>query len=189
LRSRARAARSFISAESAESDFMVASFSTGVKSPPSMATATATSEGLSLSIRSPAQTALASGTCCSASAQALMMKSLTDSFTPRAFELAVELAAERQQRVEPDVAAQVEMRDGLLGLGQARGDGLAHPVELDLLVVAAAYIFMTCSRRGPAGIAADGRRGVWPRPGAGAARGRWRPPHRPSRCGHAGRSP
>ena len=47
-------------------------------------TATATSDGLSFRIRSPAQTAFASGTACSASAQALMMKSLTLSFTPRA---------------------------------------------------------------------------------------------------------
>jgi hypothetical protein len=54
-----------------------------VKSPPSMATATATSDGFSRSIRSPAQTVFAAGTACNAIAQALMMKSLTLSFTPR----------------------------------------------------------------------------------------------------------
>ena len=83
LRSRARAARSFISPDSAESDFRSASRITGVNRPPSIATATATSEGFSRRIRSPAQTALQSGTSCSASADALMMKSLTESLTPR----------------------------------------------------------------------------------------------------------
>ena len=63
LRLRARAARSFISADSAESDFLSASRRTGVNSPPSIATATATSDGFSRRTRSPAQTALQSGTC------------------------------------------------------------------------------------------------------------------------------
>ena len=49
-----------------------------------MATATATSTDFILSTRSPAQTALQSGTCWRAMAEALMMKSLTESFTPRA---------------------------------------------------------------------------------------------------------
>ena len=84
LRSLARVARSFISAESAESDLTSASLRTGVNKPPSMATATATSDGLRLNTRSPAQTAFASGTDCSAKAQALIMKSLIDSLTSRA---------------------------------------------------------------------------------------------------------
>ena len=62
---------------------MCASRITGVNRPPSIATATATSEGRSLTIRSPAQTALASGTAWSASAPALMMKSLTESLISR----------------------------------------------------------------------------------------------------------
>jgi hypothetical protein len=79
----ARAAKSFISADRADNDLVSASRSTGVKRPPSTATATATSDGLSFKIRSPAHTALALGTVCSASAQALMMKSLREILMPR----------------------------------------------------------------------------------------------------------
>ena len=44
------------------------------------------------STRSPAQTALASGICCRANAQALMMKSLTESLTPRSPSFALSCA-------------------------------------------------------------------------------------------------
>ena len=65
-----------------------------------------------------------------------MTKSFTESFTPRGFELLVELRAEGQKRVEADFAPEVEVRDRLLRLGQARGNDLAHPVELDFLELA-----------------------------------------------------
>ena len=75
----ARAARSFISLEMAESDLPSAFRITGVSNPPSIATATPTSECLKRRMRSPAQTAFAAGTRCKASASALMTKSLTES--------------------------------------------------------------------------------------------------------------
>ena len=75
----ARAARSFISLEMADSDLPSALRITGVSSPPSIATATPTSECLKRRMRSPAQTAFAAGTRCKASASALMTKSLTES--------------------------------------------------------------------------------------------------------------
>ncbi len=76
---RARAARSFISAEMVESVFCSALRITGVNSPPSIATATPTSEWRKRKVRSSAQTEFAAGTRCSASASALMTKSLTES--------------------------------------------------------------------------------------------------------------
>ena len=51
-----------------------------------------------------------------------------------AFEALVELAAELEQRVELDVDRQIDVRDLLLRLGQAAGDGLADVGELDRLV-------------------------------------------------------
>ena len=66
-----------------------------------------------------------------------MMKSLTERLDAARRQLPVQLGTELHQRVETDLAAQVEMRDGLLGLGQARGDGPAHPVKLDFLELAA----------------------------------------------------
>src|SRR6056297_1505607 len=48
------------------------------------------------------------------------------------------------------------MRHGLLGLGQARGDGLAHPVELDLLELAA----LVHGHDGISGGAGGGGRGL-----------------------------
>ena len=47
----------------------------------------------------------------------------------------VRLLAQLEQRVELDVHREIEMRDGLLGFGQPRGDGLAHAVERHFLVV------------------------------------------------------
>ena len=52
-------------------------------------------------------------------------------------ELLVQVTAEREQRIDLNVAAQVEMRYGLLGLSKPRGDGFAHAVEGDFLVLSA----------------------------------------------------
>src|SRR6266571_568742 len=78
FRARARAARSFISVEIAESDFSSPLRTTGVISPPLIATATPTSECLCLSMAPSVQVTFASGTRCRASASALMTKSLTE---------------------------------------------------------------------------------------------------------------
>ena len=75
----ARAARSFISLEIAESDLVSALRTIGVISPNGSATATPMSECLCLSSAASVQVTLASGTRCSASASALMTKSLTES--------------------------------------------------------------------------------------------------------------
>ena len=79
FRARARAAKSFISFEIAESDFVSALRTTGVISPPGIETAIPMSECLCLSMPPSVQVTLASGTRCSASASALMTKSLTES--------------------------------------------------------------------------------------------------------------
>ena len=47
-----------------------------------------------------------------------MMKVIDRQFDAAGFKLLVQLRAERQQRVQLDVAAQIEMRHGLLGFGQ-----------------------------------------------------------------------
>src|SRR5216684_1635797 len=77
--SRARAANSFISRAMAESVFASALRMTGVIRPPSIATATPMSLCLKRRMRSSAQIALAAGTRCSAAAQALISRSLTES--------------------------------------------------------------------------------------------------------------
>src|SRR5262245_38441302 len=78
-RLRARSARSRISLEISDSDLSSAWRMMGVNSPPSMATATPTSEYLWRNVPASVQVALAAGTWASASASALMAKSLTDS--------------------------------------------------------------------------------------------------------------
>ena len=55
-------------------------------------------------------------------------------FHAAALEALVELAPELEQRVELDVDGQIDVRDLLLGLGQAARDGLADVRELDLFV-------------------------------------------------------
>jgi hypothetical protein len=55
----------------------------GVKSPPSIATATPISEYLCRSVPASVHVTLAAGTCCNASASALMAKSLTESLYER----------------------------------------------------------------------------------------------------------
>ncbi len=45
----------------------------------------------------------------------------------------VGVLAQRQQPADIDVGGEIEMRDGLLGLHQPRGDGLAHAVERHFL--------------------------------------------------------
>jgi hypothetical protein len=120
---RARPARSFISAEIADSVFVSARRITGVNSPPSIATATATSECLtSDAVLGPH--AFASGTRWSANASALMTKSLTESLNPGFAVLVlrharVDLLAEREKGVQLDVERQVEMGNGLLRLDEA----------------------------------------------------------------------
>src|SRR5215475_9231735 len=79
LRNRARAERSFISAEISSRDLPSAPRITGVTRPLSIATATPTSERPKRRMRSSAHTAFAAGTRCSASASAFMMKSLIES--------------------------------------------------------------------------------------------------------------
>src|SRR6266446_4206883 len=79
LRARARAAKSFISAEITETGFVSAFRMIGVISPPGIATATPISECLCLSMPASVQLTLALGIRCSASANALMTKSLTES--------------------------------------------------------------------------------------------------------------
>src|SRR5262249_42255841 len=78
LRARARAAISFISLEMTESDFCSAWRPTGVIKPPGIDTATPMSECLCRSMAPSVHVTLASGTRCSASASALMTKSLTE---------------------------------------------------------------------------------------------------------------
>src|SRR5262245_27859090 len=78
LRARARAAKSFISLEMTESDFCSAWRTTGVIKPPGIDTATPMSECLCRSMAPSVHVTLASGTRCSASASALMTKSLTE---------------------------------------------------------------------------------------------------------------
>ncbi len=70
---------SFISLEITESDFVSACRTIGVISPPGIETATPMSECLCLSMPPSVQVTLAFGICCSASASALMTKSLTES--------------------------------------------------------------------------------------------------------------
>ena len=79
LRARARAARSRIAFEIADSDLVSAWWMIGVIRPPGSATATPMSECLCLSRPASVQLTLAFGTRCSASAKALMTKSLTES--------------------------------------------------------------------------------------------------------------
>ena len=77
--SRARLARSFTSLEMTERDFSSALRTIGVMSPSGMATATPTSACLCSTRAVEVQEAFAIGTSRSASAIALMMKSLTES--------------------------------------------------------------------------------------------------------------
>ena len=144
---RARSARSRISAEIAVSDLASALRITGVISPPSSATATPMSECVKRRMRSSAHTALAAGTRCSAAAQALMMKSLSESLNAGSPSLSFGAAALASSRIAisrpiVDIGGQIEMRDGLLGLDQPRGDGRAHAVERHFLV-------RRCPRRAP----------------------------------------
>src|SRR6516225_6345465 len=110
---------------------------TGVMSPPSIATATAMSECWKRRMRSCAHTALAAGTRCSAAAQALMMRSLTErrnALVPSAARGADAFASsQRQQTADVEIGGQIEMRDRLFGLDEPRRDGTPHAVERHLL--------------------------------------------------------
>ena len=84
LRVRARSARSFMAVEMSARERVSASRMIGVISPPSMATATATSAWWCRAMPSGVKEALASGTFFSARAEALISRSFTETFTPRA---------------------------------------------------------------------------------------------------------
>src|SRR6476620_8277085 len=114
FRARARAAKSFISAEIVDSDLVSALRMIGVIKPPGIATATPTSECLCLTMPDSVQLTLQSGILCSAIAKALMTKSLTD------------IAIHRQ----------IEMRNGLHRRGQALGNGAAHAIMRNHFVAA-----------------------------------------------------
>ena len=102
-----------------------------------------------------------SGTVCSALAHALMMKSLTDSFTPRPSSLLVQLARKAIKRVEPDFAAQVEMRMVCLASVRRAPTVSAHAVEPTSLISRPSYILSTCAAARPVGHRDGGRgRGV-----------------------------
>ena len=138
-----------------------------MSSPPSIATATPMSECRSRRMRSSAHTALAAGTRCSAAAQALMTRSLTESLNAglpsRSFGAAA-FASSRSasSRADLDIGGQIEVRNGLLRQHEPRGDGLAHAVErhflerdvaverLDLVGRARAREHRRCRRRGAA---------------------------------------
>src|SRR5579885_1738454 len=109
---RARAARSFISAEIVLSDLVSALRMSGVIRPPSSATATPMSECLKRRILSPAQIAFDAGR-----------------------RSRICLIAQRNQPVDDDVGHQIEMRDGRR-LGEPRRDGAAHGIERHLLIAA-----------------------------------------------------
>src|SRR3546814_4552172 len=53
---------------------------------------------------------------------------------PASAERLVEIAAQLEQRIEPDIDRQIDVRDRLLRLGEAAGDRLADIGELLLLV-------------------------------------------------------
>ncbi len=58
-------------------------------------------------------------------------------FDAARFKLFVQIGAEAHQRIQLDIAAQIEMRDALFGFGQTCSDGFAHTVEFDLFEVSA----------------------------------------------------
>jgi hypothetical protein len=83
----------------------------GTIKPPSSATATPTSECLKRKMRSPAQAAFAAGTRCNASANARMMKSLSESLNsalPSRFVGAAALTCSRAAIIDRDVRGQIE---------------------------------------------------------------------------------
>ena len=113
------AAKSRISFEIADIDLVSALRMIGVISPFGIATATPISECLCLSMPASVQLTLASGMRCSASASALMTKSLTESLSGRLAVLAlggrgIDLLAGVEQLADVAIDRQVEMRDGLL---------------------------------------------------------------------------
>ncbi len=136
---------------------------TGVIRPPSIATAMPMSECVKRKMRSSAHTALAAGTRCSAAAQALMMKSLSESLNAGCAVLAlrrggVGLLAHGDEPADIQIGGQIEMRDGLLGLDQPLGDGRAHPVERHFLVGDALVQRLDLRRAGAGGHRRRGRR-------------------------------
>ena len=58
-----------------------------------------------------------------------MMKSFMEVLTPRASRPLLISPRTRRSLSKPNVSAQVEMRDGLLGFGQTGGNHLAHTVK------------------------------------------------------------
>ena len=93
FRTRARAARSFISLEMSESRFSSAWRTTGVIRPPGIDTATPTSACLWRSMPPSVQVTLASGTRISDIASALITMSLTDTFQAGFLSLSIGAAA------------------------------------------------------------------------------------------------
>ena len=136
---RARAARSFISVEMAVSDFVSTLRKTGTIKPPSTATATPISVCLKRRMRSPAQTAFAAGTSLQRQRQRadneIVERELECRIAVAVFGRgAIGFFAQGGEAVDSNVSGEIEMRDSLLGLLQARGDGPAHSVERDFLV-------------------------------------------------------
>jgi hypothetical protein len=123
-RSRARLARSAISAAMTPRPFRSASRTTGVTSPSSIATAMPTWTRWKRRIASPPRR-VARG-----HAPQRQRRALDDQIVDRDLaaiaEQAVQPAAEREQRLGIEAPHQVEVRHVALGLGEPRGDALAH---------------------------------------------------------------
>ena len=90
-------------------------------------------------MRSPAHTALADGMRCKAAAQALMMKSLSESLNAGWPSLlfrrgGIGLLTHGDQAAGIEIGREIEVRNRLLCLHQPRGDGAAHGIERNFLV-------------------------------------------------------
>ena len=137
----ARAAKSFISLAIMASDFISARRTTGVMSPPGIETATPISECLCLSMAPSVHVTLASGTRWSASASALMAKSLTEILYAGLPSLSFGAAALITSRAARQLAngaieREIEMRDCKLCLDQASRNHPSHVVVRDDIVTA-----------------------------------------------------